>query len=89
MPLGAVVVNRVLPELFTRADEEAFDAYGRPVRDPRVTAPAGGAPRCSTRPPGGLAAPHPGRHLDRLREAVDLPLLLRPVLVRPATTGCG
>ena len=30
VPLGAVIVNRVLPELFTRADEEIFDS----LRDP-------------------------------------------------------
>ena len=30
MPLGAVIVNRVLPELFTHADEETFEALREP-----------------------------------------------------------
>src|SRR3954471_23138542 len=30
VPLGTVIVNRVLPELFTRADEETFEALRAP-----------------------------------------------------------
>ena len=30
MPLGVVIVNRVLPELFTHADEETFEALREP-----------------------------------------------------------
>ena len=33
VPLGAVIVNRVLPELFTHADEETFEALREPRRD--------------------------------------------------------
>ena len=32
VPLGAVIVNRVLPELFTHADEETFEALREPER---------------------------------------------------------
>ena len=61
MPLGVVIVNRVLPELFTHADEAVFDA----LRDAR------GRRRCSRarrsgrdrgarrRAPRGLDAPEP------------------------------
>src|SRR5215470_5346087 len=31
VPLGVVIVNRVLPELFTHADEEVFEALRRPA----------------------------------------------------------
>src|SRR6478752_5365320 len=34
VPLGAVIVNRVLPELFTHSDEETFEA----LREPEATA---------------------------------------------------
>ena len=45
MPLGAVIVNRVLPELFTHADEETFEALREPDASTRrsLTAPAAGA----------------------------------------------
>ena len=51
VPLGTVVVNRVLPELFTHADEEAFEALREPdVLDDGHRAAPGAAPRrCSTR----------------------------------------
>ena len=35
VPLGVVIVNRVLPELFTHADEEVFDALRAPTPRPR------------------------------------------------------
>ena len=31
VPLGVVIVNRVLPELFTHADEDVFDALREPA----------------------------------------------------------
>ncbi len=63
MPLGVVIVNRVLPELFTHADDDVFEALraagGRrgarrstPVRVPtRCSTPRGSRCRC------GAAAP--------------------------------
>ena len=58
---ASVIVNRVLPELFTHADEAVFEALRAP--SPRRGAGAsargrvrGGARRC---PPRGLVAPQP------------------------------
>jgi anion-transporting ArsA/GET3 family ATPase len=82
VPLGAVIVNRVLPELFTRADEETFEA----LREPDITA------RLVTRAGTGTTAVLDGArlavslrrtravHLDHLLDAVDLPLLYVPYL---------
>ncbi len=82
VPLGAVVVNRVLPELFTHADEETFAALrdddARAVLTDRVGA-------------GGTAVLEAARlavslrrtravHLAELREAVELPMLYVPYL---------
>jgi hypothetical protein len=82
VPLGVVIVNRVLPELFTHADDDVFEA----LRDPAATAVleqhAG---------PGTTAVIDAARlavsmrrsrsvHLGELRDAVDLPLLLLPYL---------
>ena len=43
MPLGTVIVNRVLPELFTRADEETFEALRAPEPARRARPRASGA----------------------------------------------
>lgn len=82
--LGAVVVNRVLPAVFTRDDESAFDAMQEP--DPRsiLTEHVG---------PGALKVLDAARiasklresrspHLARLRDELDLPLLYLPQLFR-------
>lgn len=82
VPLGAVVVNRVLPEPFTRADEPVFAALRGPgatvvLRDevgPGVEAVLDAA---------GLASAlrrSSAVHLARLRESVGLPLLYLPYL---------
>lgn len=82
VPLGAVIVNRVLPELFTRADEEIFEA----LREPEPTAAL--ALHVGT---GATAVLEGARlavtlrrtratHLQRLRDSVDLPLLYLPYL---------
>jgi anion-transporting ArsA/GET3 family ATPase len=82
VPLGVVIVNRVLPELFTRADEEVFDA----LREPAVSACL--ADRAGS---GAIAVLDAARlavslrrtrspYLAALRDAVDLPLLLLPYL---------
>jgi anion-transporting ArsA/GET3 family ATPase len=82
VPLGVVIVNRVLPELFTHADEAVFDALREPAATDALTRAAG---------PGATAVLDAARlavslrrgrsaHLTRLREEVDLPLLLLPYL---------
>jgi anion-transporting ArsA/GET3 family ATPase len=82
VPLGTVVVNRVLPELFTRADEETFEA----LRDDDVTDAliAHAGPGTTAVLEGARLAVSLRRtramHLDRLLEAADLPLLYVPYL---------
>jgi anion-transporting ArsA/GET3 family ATPase len=82
VPLGAVFVNRVLPELFTRTDEEVFEALRTPDASPVLTERAG---------PGSTAVLEAARlavslrrtratHLSRLRETVDLPMVYLPYL---------
>ncbi|MCI0635320.1 MAG: ArsA family ATPase, partial [Actinobacteria bacterium] len=77
VPLGAVIVNRVLPELFTHADEEAFEALREPEASAILAARAG---------PGATAVLEAARlavslrrtragHIGRLRETIDLPTL--------------
>ncbi len=87
VPLGAVIVNRVLPELFTHADEEAFEALREPEASAILAARAG---------PGATAVLEAARlavslrrtragHIGRLRETIDLPTLYLPyVFVRDA-----
>ena len=91
MPLGVVIVNRVLPELFTHADEETFEALREPVpaRVLEQHAGPGAAAVLDGGPARGVAAAHAGRsHLDELREQVDLPLLYCRTC-SSATTGCA
>jgi anion-transporting ArsA/GET3 family ATPase len=82
VPLGVVIVNRVLPELFTHADEVVFDALREPAPSELLTRMAG---------PGAVGVLDAARlavtmrrgrssHLARLRDEVDLPLLLLPYL---------
>jgi len=80
--LGGVIVNRVLPELFTRADEETFEALREPAAVGALTTSAGGgaadvleAARLAVTLRRTRAA-----HLARLRETVDLPTLYVPYL---------
>jgi anion-transporting ArsA/GET3 family ATPase len=82
VPLGAVFVNRVLPELFTRADEEAFEAMREPAALGALTKAAG--PGMEAVLEAAELAVNMRRtrasHLDELREAVDLPMLYLPEL---------
>jgi anion-transporting ArsA/GET3 family ATPase len=82
VPLGVVIVNRVLPELFTRADEETFEALHTPAPLGVLTAHAG---------PGAVDVLDAARlavslrrtratHLEYLRASVELPLLYVPYL---------
>jgi anion-transporting ArsA/GET3 family ATPase len=81
-PLATVIVNRVLPELFTTADEETFSAIREPAvsaalalsAGPGTTAVLDGARLAvSLRRSGAV-------HLAELDEQVDLPLLYVPYL---------
>lgn len=83
VPLGVVIVNRVLPELFTHADESIFDSLAEPsVRD-RLAA-AGAGPGVGSVLDAARLAVSMRRsrvpHLERLREDVDLPLMFVPYL---------
>jgi anion-transporting ArsA/GET3 family ATPase len=82
VPLSAVVVNRVLPELFTHADEETFAA---------LRADGAGAMLASRVGSGSTAVLDAARlavslrrtravHLAELRQAVELPMLYLPYL---------
>jgi anion-transporting ArsA/GET3 family ATPase len=81
-PLGVVIVNRVLPELFTHADEASFEALREPEATDLLTARAGA---------GAVAVLDAARlavslrrtravHLEHLQTAVNLPLLYVPYL---------
>jgi anion-transporting ArsA/GET3 family ATPase len=81
-PLGAVIVNRVLPELFTTADEATFEALRDPEANAVLAEHAG---------PGSVAVLDGARlavslrrtravHLAHLLDSVDLPLLYVPYL---------
>lgn len=86
VPLGAVFVNRVLPELFTRSEESAFDAISGEVARALLDNQMG----LNTR--DGLDSVLSGarlavtmrrssaEHLADLRASVDLPMLYLPYL---------
>jgi anion-transporting ArsA/GET3 family ATPase len=82
VPLGAVVVNRVLPELFTHTDEATFEALRADDASGVLTSRVGS---------GATAVLDAARlavslrrtravHLAELREAVELPMLYLPYL---------
>jgi anion-transporting ArsA/GET3 family ATPase len=82
VPLGVVIVNRVLPELFTHADESVFDALRSPEAS-AVLAERAGAGTTAVLDAARLAVSmrrSRSVHLAHLREQVDLPLLLLPYL---------
>jgi anion-transporting ArsA/GET3 family ATPase len=82
VPLGVVVVNRVLPEPFTRADEPVFAA----LRTPSASAALAdeiGAGADAVLGAAGLASAlrrSSAVHLGRLRDSIDLPLVYLPHL---------
>ncbi len=82
VPLGAVVVNRVLPELFTHAEEEVFEAVRVPERTADLARVAGAGVEDVLE--GAELAVRLRRtraaHLTHLRETVDLPLIYLPEL---------
>jgi anion-transporting ArsA/GET3 family ATPase len=82
VPLGSVIVNRVLPELFTHADEETFDALREPPASDVLADRVGGGATAVL--DGARLAVSLRRtratHLTRLRREVDLPMLYVPYL---------
>jgi anion-transporting ArsA/GET3 family ATPase len=81
--LAAIVVNRVLPELFGRGEEEVFD--GLAAADRKILDTAVGGPMTPLLDAARLAVTlrrTRAVHLDLLRESVDpaLPLLYVPYL---------
>jgi anion-transporting ArsA/GET3 family ATPase len=82
VPLGVVIVNRVLPELFTHADEETFEALRAPAAAgvlERSVGPGARAVLDAARLAVSLRRSR-SPHLARLRDEVDLELLLVPYL---------
>jgi len=81
-PLGVVIVNRVLPELFTHSDEETFEALR--TRDAlRVLTERGGNGAVAVLDAARLAVSlrrTRAAHLEELKQAVQLPLLYVPYL---------
>ncbi|MDQ1478519.1 MAG: hypothetical protein QOE62_3748, partial [Actinomycetota bacterium] len=82
VPLGAVIVNRVLPELFTRADEETFEALRAPKPSALLAARVGpGVTDVLDAARLAVSLRRTGAtHLEQLRQSVDLPLLYVPYL---------
>jgi hypothetical protein len=82
VPLGVVIVNRVLPELFTHADGDVFDALGAPDAVATLAARAGAGSAAVVEAARLAVSMRRSRsvHLAELRDAVDLPLLLLPYL---------
>jgi anion-transporting ArsA/GET3 family ATPase len=82
VPLGVVIVNRVLPELFTHSDEHIFDALQeRDALDLMVARAGAGATAVleAARLAVSLRRAR-SPYLAELRDSVDLPLLLLPYL---------
>ncbi|HUF85224.1 MAG TPA: ArsA family ATPase [Acidimicrobiia bacterium] len=82
VPLGAVFVNRVLPELFTRADEETFEALRGPEPGAVLTERVGSGATAVLEAARLAVSLRRTRatHLTRLRETVDLPMVYLPYL---------
>ena len=81
-PLGVVIVNRVLPELFTHSDEETFEALRAPAATTVLIERAGGG-AVSVLDAARLAVSlrrTRAAHLEALQHAVELPLLYVPYL---------
>jgi anion-transporting ArsA/GET3 family ATPase len=81
-PLATVIVNRVLPELFTTADEETFEALREPAVASALARSAGpGTPAVLDAARLAVSLRRTGAtHLAELDESVDLPLLYVPYL---------
>ena len=82
VPLGTVIVNRVLPELFTHADETTFEALREPYVFNALSVRAGDGTTAVLDGARLAVALRRTRaeHLGELLDAVDLPLLYIPYL---------
>ena len=82
VPLGAVIVNRVLPELFTRRDEAMFARLGEPAVRAELEQAVGPGLTSVTDAAELAVAMRRSRvtQLERLRAEVDLPTLYLPYL---------
>jgi len=82
VPLGVVIVNRVLPELFTHADDDVFEALRAPAAAAVLEQHAGVGTAAVVDAARLAVSMRRSRsvHLGELRDAVDLPLLLLPYL---------
>ncbi|MHB1709822.1 MAG: ArsA family ATPase [Acidimicrobiales bacterium] len=82
--LSAVVVNRVLPELFSRQEESVFDALATTGPTEHLAELVGGDPRPVLEAASLAVTMRRTRstHLDRLRDGIDpaVPLLFLPYL---------
>ena len=82
VPLAAVFVNRVLPELLARADEATFEALTRP--EPAAVLEKGAGPGAAAVVAAGRLAVSLRRtrvaHLAKLQDAIDLPIAYVPEL---------
>jgi anion-transporting ArsA/GET3 family ATPase len=82
--LAAVVVNRVLPELFGRGEEEVFEHLDHPEPRALLEAEVGGPVDTLMKAARLTVTMRRSRteHLERLREAIDpnIPLLYVPYL---------
>jgi anion-transporting ArsA/GET3 family ATPase len=82
VPFGSVIVNRVLPEPFTKADEPVFEALlAPPARDVLEADVGSGAGDLleATRLAVSMRRSRAG-HLGRLRSELDVPLVYLPYL---------
>jgi anion-transporting ArsA/GET3 family ATPase len=82
VPLGTVIVNRVLPELFTTADEATFEALREPAPS-EVLAERAGSGAVAVLDGARLAVSlrrTRAVHLAHLLDSVDLPLIYVPYL---------
>jgi anion-transporting ArsA/GET3 family ATPase len=82
--LAAIVVNRVLPELFSRGEEEVFDALCQPAQAAALGEAVGGDPGpvlAAAQLAVTMRRTRAG-HLERLRAGIDaeVPLLYVPYL---------
>ncbi len=82
VPLGAVIVNRVLPELFTHADDAMFATLSTPPVVDALVAQVGAGTTAVMDAARLAVAMRRSRvaHLSHLRDTVDLPMLLVPYL---------
>ncbi len=82
VPLGSIIVNRVLPELFSRADERVFGELREREAESLLVAHVGGGATAVLDGAQLAVALRRARaaHLEELRAAVDLPLIYLPYL---------